>query len=358
MTQAQIEGPAYEPRPVIRIPIRGTYFAAVARRHRLARLGGAPAVTLLVLGLLAAVAHWIPELGLGRLMPDVFALFGTAVARPIFTGGETPFGDAPDAGAAPTVAFVAALALGFATRQGGWFRYAIVPAAAVTAIAAVPIAVAALTDPLANVFSLLAALTCIACSSVAAVVSVRGHLRRGAHPFARRVPGLHGWRNRWLTAYLLVLPVPFMVGRAIVWGQLRDSVAVAADAGSPATFGSLVSVATPLTWAVGAIAGVAVWAAMRFVPPIRELPVVPPAEAFSAGPGLGANAWVAGAIEPVRPHLVAPAIVAVVLVALGAALIAPAAAEAARATLTVTFASVTDAPDASIVAPGAVTAAP
>lgn len=342
MTRLTIEAAPSAPTPVTRIPSRPDYLAVVARRQRAARLGAAPAITLLVIGLVAGVAHWIPELGLGIAFPEVFALLGTAVARPIFTGGAVPVGGAPDAGAAPTIAFAAALVLGWATRQGGRWRHVAIPAALALAVTAAIVALAAARAPIASLVTLIAAIACVVIAICVALVSARGYLRRGVHPHARRMPGLRAWRTRHLIAYIVVVPVPFMVGRALIGGDLRDRGAEIIGSGSTAVFDTLISSATPLAWLVGVVVGLAVWALLRVIPPLGELPEAPGIAQLP--PPHMPGRPMRGVLALQRPRLIAPSIVVGLVVVLGASLLVPAAASASNAAVVDSTARVPDAP--------------
>lgn len=358
--------PAFEPEPLARPIDNAAIGRAAEERRRRARGAGAPPVILGLLGVLAAIAYWIPELGLTILMPDVFAQFAPIVSREVFTGGAELVPDVVDAGLAPTIALGAAFALGFAARQGGFWRHLVAPAGFVTALAVVPIVIATAVDPVRYAFALAAALACIAFGAVAAVQAIRGYRRRGPHPFARRVPSLDRWRTNRLVAYLLVLPWPFVVGRALVGGDWRDRSAEIAASGSSAFISPLFSWALPLAWLLGASIGVVVWAALRFVPPSAEtLPaparlgphghVLPAIEAGSGSSGgatssaAAARAAEAAATGTVtrRPSRVAPAVVAAVLAVAGVGIVAPTASGEAAATVEITRTQVPFQSDAS-----------
>lgn len=346
MTQRLIvESPAFAPAPIERRIDLARMAAAAARRQALARLASAPAVTLLVFGAIAAVAYWIPELGLRILMPAVLAQLAPAVATPVFTGGEAVAPGAPAAEPWATIAFVAALALGLASRQGGLVRHAVAPAAIVLALASIPVTFAALANPLAHLFALGAALASVTIGAVVAVIAVRATLRRGPHPFARRTPGLGDWRGWWLMAYLLALPLPFVVGRAIVGGPWRDRAAEIAASGSSAFFAPLFSWALPLSWLLGAAIGVAVWAALRLVPPIAD--VSPASATLPVGPPRLPTFVPATGTTTRRPRLAVPSIAALVLLGISLGVVAPVAAGEAAKTVATTRTEVPFRSDAS-----------
>lgn len=314
--------------------------AAVARKRR-ARLASAPAVTLIVFGVLAAIAHWIPELGWTLLVPDLVAQIAPAVSQPVFTGGEPLLEGLPDAGAWPTLLLAASVVLGFASRQGALWRHLVAPAAAVTAVAAVPVGIPLLADPLTHALSLLAAIEAAVVGVVVAVMAARAYGRRGPHPFARRVPHLSGWRTAWLWLYLLAAPWPFVVGRALVGAEWRDRSAEIAGSGSSAFFTPLFSWALPLCWALGAAIGIAVWAALRWVPPASETvpaqsQLVPHAQADT----------LVGTVS-VRPARVAPSVFAVIAIVLAVAVAAPLASTEAAATVETTRSEIPFQSDAS-----------
>ncbi|GGA62049.1 hypothetical protein GCM10011490_10530 [Pseudoclavibacter endophyticus] len=328
MSGVRVVAEPFSPPPLRRADdFRGALALAGARQRR-SRVAGAPAVAMLVLGWAAAVAYWIPELPFAMIVPGLFEQFLAAVPSPVFTGGAALFDGAPDAGVGSVVAFASAVALGFVARQGGRARYAVAPLGVVLAAAAVPIVTVSLQAPLDRAVSLFVGASCVVVGALVALNAARGRNRPGVHPYSRRTFELRAWRRRWLIAYLVVVPLPLAVGRAIACGELRDRAAEIARSESVALFMTLLSPATPLAYLLGAALGVAAWAALRCVPPLSELTVT----------GTGLARRLAPSMK--RPAVVAPAIVVVAMLVAGLAAVAPMARDTADETVATTYASV------------------
>ncbi|MGO2112894.1 MAG: hypothetical protein ACTH31_14915, partial [Pseudoclavibacter sp.] len=116
---------------------------------------------MLVFGWIVAFFHWVPEIPLVALIPDVFGQLTAAVPNAVFTRGAPLYEGAPDTGAWSLLMFIAAVVLGFASRQGAVARYAVAPAAAVLALTAIPVGIVSLADPLARLGSLVVAAVCL-----------------------------------------------------------------------------------------------------------------------------------------------------------------------------------------------------
>ena len=293
-------------------------------RQRASRLAGAPAVILLVANVVAGIAHQVPEFGLTILVPALLRQLAPLVAAPVASGGALLPGMVGAIQGVTTLLLVAAVVLGFASRQGSWWRLAVLPAAVVTAVAAfVVVAVGAATDPVGGMLGLVGASIAGIMSVIVAWRTVRARRRGGgrhAHPFARRSPELTSWRTRWLALYLAALPWPFAVGRLLTGAELRDRAAEIAASGSSAFGSTLFSPATPLAYLVGAAIGLAVWAAARLVPPRAETVFVAAEGRLGLRPSLR------------RAPVIASSVVAVIALVLAVALTAPAASGAARTT--------------------------
>lgn len=250
----------FAPAPIVRArpePPAATW----AGHARFRRTAAAPLQFAIVATAISAVAYWIPELGLASWGRVVVEQVQPLVSLGLVTLGGAP-APLPEGGATwgPLCFLLGAFVLSVCAHEADGYRRAVLPAAAVTVVGAVWSLVSALAA--GQLVSGLAGVLALAASVWFAIATARRSPR-----FVARTPSHRSRRAGLLWLYLLLLPLPLAVGRAVAARDLRDRAAELQLGGSPYAVLTLVSWATPLCLLVGALLGIAVWAALRAMPP-------------------------------------------------------------------------------------------
>ena len=245
---------------------------------------GALAIVLIV-NVLAFVLYWIPELQALPLMTAVMWQIAPLMS-PVLTGGR-PFVQAGGAALAlSTILMVITILTWSVARTRNELVRLSLPVMGV--------AMALLSGLLLLLWLPRGGLAQSATGLVLLVVLLVLGIRTvilGQNVATSGLPDLQTEAGGWLTPFLVTLVGPLAVGRMLVYGAQRDSIAAIAlcpDLTGPALVPTYLSWHTGLVLATGAAAGLLVWALIRLLPPWsgRNLTSAIVALVLAVGPGL------------------------------------------------------------------------
>lgn len=246
--------------------------------------GGALAIVLIV-NALGFLVYWIPEL---QALPLVGAVIWqiSPLMSPVVSGGAPVPGTGAGAAGFATAMLLITIVTWFLARERNELLRLSLPilGALQTVVAGVLLLLWLPNGRLEGVATGLVLLAVLLVLGIRTVTSVQ-------NVAVRDLPDTRTTAGGWLTPYLVTLLGPFAVGRMLVYGPARDS--LAAMARCPAYWGPVVaptyaSVSTVLIVATGAAGGLLVWSVIRLLPPWkgRKLTSAIVALVLAVGPGL------------------------------------------------------------------------
>lgn len=246
--------------------------------------GGALAIVLIV-NALAFILYWIPELQAVPLVPAVMLQIAPLVS-PLLTGASHYVPVSGVVLALTTLLAVVTTLTWFIARTRNELLRLSLPIMGTTmsALSALLLVLWISRGWLGQWATGLVLLVVLVFLGIRTVVLSRNIDTSG-------IPELQTTAGRWLTPYLVTLIGPFAVGRMLVYGGQRDSIAEVARC-SALTGATMVP--TYATWhtvllvATGAGAGLLLWALIRLLPPWsgRNLTSAIVALVLAVGPGL------------------------------------------------------------------------
>lgn len=260
MSPVEHLGEDFLPEPIVRVRT-GASTPSGRSLGRFRRTSSTPAAAVGVALTITAVAYWVPEFRVAEFAPALLQQVRPLVAIDLVTLGRDPAPLQAGGGTwGQAVLLVGAVLLSIAAHGGSGARRIVWPAAVVVAVGAVWSIVTAWGEgPVGRPFVGIIALALAAVYAIAAAVADR---RLGDRP---RASGEWGTAAFW--SYVVVLPVPFAVGRAVAGHGVRDRALEIVASGSAFDLLTLLTWATPLCLLVGVVVGVVGRSAFGALPP-------------------------------------------------------------------------------------------